>query len=175
MTTSAIVACLFVAATTALAACNRSKPQVAVGPSDAVETSAPAAHNPGDLNQRIVSALQEGRYADAVVFARQARVSKAERDFAVGEIILQGHADPRPAQTPRESIEAGLELLEVAAMAGHQQAISGLAATFRTGLQLGAGGTFVLRPEIAISHCWDSAKGAPGKARSCIEMRKRGN
>jgi hypothetical protein len=56
--------------------------------------------------------------------ARSSQASPAETDFAVGEIILQGHADARAAQRPRETVEEGLGLIEAAALACHQQAIS---------------------------------------------------
>ena len=173
MTTHATMVSLFLAGAVLLAACNHSKPDVAVGSSNAVKRSASTAQDPGDLNEQIVSALQGGRYADAVALARQAKVSKAESDFAIGEIILQGHTDARAVQAPRQTIEAGLELIEAAALAGHQQAISGLAATFHTGLVRGTADAFLLKPDLALSQCWDRTKAMPQEAPSCVDMRKK--
>jgi len=173
MTTHETMVSLFLAGTVLLAACNHSKPQVDIGSSNAVQVSASTAQDPGDLNKQIVSALERGRYADAVALARQAKVSKAESDFAVGEIILQGHADVRAVQAPREAIEEGLQLIEAAALAGHQQAISGLAAIFHTGLLHGTVDAFLLKPDASLSQCWDRTKSMPKEARSCVDLRKK--
>jgi hypothetical protein len=163
---------LFLAASVSLTACARSKSQVTIGQSDAVKVSGSSAQDPGELNKQIVSALQRGRYADAADLARLAKVSKAESDFAVGEIILQGLTDPSAAQAPRETIEEGLELIESAALAGHQQAISALAATFHTGLLRTTGKAFSLKPDAALNQCWESTKEKPQMARACVDMRK---
>ena len=161
----------FLVVTLALASCARSNPQVVVGTSDTIKARDSSAQEPGDVNEQIVSALQRGRYADAVVLARQAKVSKPESDFAVGEIILQGHTDDRAAQTPRETIEEGLELIEAAALVGHQQAVSALAATFSTGLSHTGVDSFLLKPDAALSQCWEQTKAKPQKARACMDMR----
>ena len=104
--------------------------------------------------------------------ARRAKVSKAESDFAIGEIILQGHTDPHAAQAPRESIAEGLDLIEGAALAGHRQAISALAATFHTGLFRATADAFLLKPDAALSACWERAKEKPAMARLCVDKRK---
>jgi hypothetical protein len=137
----------------------------------ALAATDPSAQEPGDVNEQIDSALQRGHYADAVVLARQAKVSKPESDFAVGEIILQGHTDDRAAQTPRETIEDGLKLIEAAALVGHQQAVSALAATFSTGLSRTGVDSFLLKPDAALSQCWEQTKAKPQKARACMDMR----
>ena len=173
MTTPETIVSLLLSATVWLAACDRSKPPVTVSTSDAVKMSGSSAQDPEDLNKQIVSALQRGRYADAAGLARRARVSKAESEFAVGEIILQGHSDARATQAPRETIEEGLALIEAAALAGHQQAVSALAATFHTGLLRGADDAFLLKPDAALSQCWDSTKAKPQMAPSCVDMRRK--
>lgn len=173
MTTRETILPLLLAATVSLAACARSKPQIKVSTSDAAKVSDSSAQDSEYLNKQLVSALQGGRYADAVVLARQAKVSKAESEFAVGEIILQGHSEARAAQAPRETIEEGLELIEAAALAGHQQAVSALAATFHTGLHRGATDAFLLKPNAALSQCWENAKATPQMPRSCVDMRRK--
>jgi hypothetical protein len=173
MSTRRTIVSMLLAAAVSLSACGRSKPPAAVGTSVAVKSGASTAQDAEDLNKQIVSALQQGRYTDAAVLARRAKVSKAESDFAVGEIILQGHADARAAQVPRETIEEGLDLIEAAALAGHQQAISGLAATFHTGLHRKTDDAFLLEPDAGLSQCWDTTKAMPQKARSCVDMRKK--
>ena len=132
----------------------------------------PSAPESNDLNNQVVSAIRAGRYADAVQLARQAPVAKAESEFAVGSLILQGRADVHAAQVPRETIEDGLRMIEGAALTGHQQAISSLAATFNTGLGV-AGDAFLIAPDAAISRCWEDVKSAPQRARSCVDMRRK--
>jgi hypothetical protein len=173
MTKRNTIVSLFISAALSLATCARSKPQVTVGKSDAITASGSAAQEPGDVSEQIVSALQRRRYADAAVLARRAKISKPESDFAVGEIILQGHTDDSAAQTPRENIEEGLELIEAAALAGHQQAVSALAATFHTGLFRRTVDACLLKPDAALSLCWEHAKTKPQMARSCIHMRRK--
>ena len=163
---------LLLAATVLLTACARSNPQVAGGKSGTVGASG-SAQEPEDLNRRIVDALQRGRYADAALFARQAKVSRPESDFAVGEIILQGYSDDSAAQPPRETIEEGLALIEAAALAGHQQAVSALAATFHTGLSRRTVDGFLVKPDAALNQCWEDTKESMQMARSCIDMRKK--
>jgi len=140
---------------------------------NAAKPSSPPAPDSEDLNPQIVSAIQRGRYADAVALAGQARVSKAESDFAVGEIILEGHTDGTASQAPRESIEEGLQRVEAAALAGHQQAISALAATFETGLSQRPTETLLLKPDAALSRCWEDAKSALQRASVCVDLRRK--
>ena len=167
------ISALLVGVVISHAACHRSKAPVTAGTPDAVVGYGDlSVQEPSDLNKQIVSAIQGGRYADAVQLARQAHVPKAESDFAVGNLILQGHADARAAQVPRETIEDGLRMIEGAALVGHQQAISSLAATFNTGLG-GAGNAFLIQPDARLNRCWDDVKSAPQKARSCIDMRRK--
>ncbi|MCX7113517.1 MAG: hypothetical protein NTX45_26140 [Proteobacteria bacterium] len=123
------------------------------------------------INQQIVAAIQSGRYADAIQSVRRARVSKAEADFAVGELILQGLADPKSAQHPVESIDEGIALIEKSALAGHRQAISALAATFYTGLRDGATNVVLLAPDAWLNACWEAAKTKPKQSATCIAMR----
>ena len=167
------IASLLLAVTVSLWACARPKPQVPVGASPPAKVSEPAAQEPGDLNKRIVAALQRGLYADAVLLARQAKVPKPESDFAIGEIILQGHMDESAAQSPQETIEEALELVEAAALAEHQPAISSLAATFSTGLRRKVTDAFLLKPSAALNQCWENAKTKPQMARSCVDMRRK--
>jgi len=127
---------------------------------------------PEELNRQMITALQSGRYSDAIHLSRQAKVSEAERDFAVGEIILQGRSDNQTSQPPVESVEEGLRLVEAAALAGHQPAISSLAATFRTGLQK-ADETFLVKPDGQLNGCWEGAKARPAAARACVDMRRK--
>jgi hypothetical protein len=145
----------------------------ACGTSNAAQQSAPSTTDSEALNRQIVGAIQNGRYADAVALARQAKVPKAESEFAVGEIILEGHSDAAAPQTPREGIEEGLQLIEAAALAGHQQAISALAAAFETGISQRPTETFLLRPDNTLSRCWEAAKEAPQNARACVALRKK--
>jgi hypothetical protein len=156
-------------------ACERARRPVSSGSSGAaaVVASAPATERPDELNHHIIAALQSGRYSDAIRLSRQAKVSEAERDFAVGEIILQGHSDDRPSQLPVESVEAGLRLVEAAALAGHQPAISSLAATFRTGLRTTKEAAFLVRPDEPLNRCWEGAKASPATAHSCGDLRRR--
>jgi len=155
-------------------ACERTGRPVLPASTDAaaVAVPTPATPRPEDLNRQILGALQSGRYSDAIRLSRQAKVSQVERDFAVGEIILQGHSDDGASQVPVESVEEGLRLVEGAALAGHQPAISSLAATFRTGLHK-ANDTFWVKPDGPLNSCWESAKESPAAAHSCVEMRKR--
>jgi hypothetical protein len=173
MTTRETIFPLLLAATVLLTACAHAKPEVKGNTADAARDSDSSAQDSEDLNKQIVSALQRGRYADAVDLARRAKVSKAESEFAVGEIILQGHSEARAAQAPRETIEEGLELIEAAALAGHQQAVSALAATFHTGLHRGDVDAFLLKPDAALSQCWEDTKTTPQTARSCVDMRRK--
>lgn len=164
---------LLIAVAMWLAACNHSKPKATVAVSEDAKVSVSPAQAPDDLNKQIVSALQRRRYADAAALARQAKVPQTESDFGVGEIILQGHEDAAAAQAPRETIEEGLRLIEGAALAGHQQAVSSLAGTFRTGLLHGRADAFLLSPDAQLSECWDSTKEKPQLAASCIDRRRK--
>lgn len=129
-----------------------------------------AAHaNPG---QKIVLALQARHYADAVAAVRASNVAPTERDFALGEIIIQGWTDELAVQRPRESLATGIDLLEKSAMAGHAQAISGLAALFFTGLQQESG--YLLARDDALHACWKMAQEQPAKVANCIALRKKG-
>lgn len=123
------------------------------------------------LNRQIVAALQSGRYRDAIQAARRGDASPAEIDFAVGEIILQGWADPGAVQSPVESLEASIALLERSALAGHRQAVSGLAAIFFTGLRKTASGPYLIAPDPHLNRCWETAKTVPEQAASCVSMR----
>src|SRR4051812_32201296 len=91
MQTKRPMVAFFVAATMLLVGCNHSKPKAAVAVSDDARGSNSPAQASDELNRQIVSALQDRRYSDAVTLARRGQVSQAESDFAVGEIILQGH------------------------------------------------------------------------------------
>jgi hypothetical protein len=64
-------------------------------------------------------------------------------------------------------------LIEAAALAGHQQAVSALAATFHTGLLRRTDDAFLLEPDAALSLCWEHAKTKPQMAGSCINMRRK--
>lgn len=167
-------ASLIIVVAISLPACDRSKGHVTTGLPDAAAPHGDGSseQRPVDHNNQIVSAIQGGRYADAVQLARQARVTKAESDFAAGELILQGHTDSRATQVPRETVEDGLRLIEGAALAGHQQAVSSMAATFQTGLR-GVGDAFLVQPDTALNRCWEGAKSAPERARSCVDMRRK--
>lgn len=124
-----------------------------------------------ELNQQIVMALQDGRYQDAISAARHSSASASEVDFAIGELILHGWSDPNATQRPAESAREGLALLEQSALAGHQQAISGLAALFYTGLQHGVTGNVLIAPDPPRHTCWKAAKSDGKLASSCVEMR----
>lgn len=125
------------------------------------------------LNQQIVAAIQNGHYADAIQMARRSRVSQAEAHFAVGELILQGWADPDAVQRPGETIKDGMALMEASARAGHQPAISGLAAVFYTGLRGGATNAVLIAPDTRLNACWEAAKANAERVASCIAMRAR--
>ena len=162
-----------VAVAISLGGCNHTNPKVPAAAGDA-KRSGSVTQEAGDLNRQIMAALQGRRYADAVALARRAKVSQAEADFAVGEIILQGHEDAVAAQAPRESIEEGLMLIETSALAGHQQAIASLAATFHTGLPgTGAADAFLLGPDARLAQCWEDAKDKPTLAPSCVYLRRK--
>lgn len=123
------------------------------------------------LSKQILAAIQSGHYADAILLVRQSCVSKAESDFAIGELILQGLTDPNAAQRPNASLEDGIASMEKSAMAGHRQAISSLAASFYTGLRNGVTNQFLLPPDEGLNKCWESAKTKPKQAASCVAMR----
>lgn len=125
------------------------------------------------VNQKISAALQNRRYADAIQLSRTAGMPKAETDFAVGELILQGLADPDAVQFPIESLNDGLILIEASAMAGHRQAISSLSATFYTGVRQGRDGVLLVAPNPRLSECWNSAKVKKELADSCVQMRQK--
>ena len=123
------------------------------------------------VNHKILDSLQSRRYADAIQLSRTAGMPKAETDFAVGEIILQGLADPDATQYPVESFDDGLALIEGSAMAGHRQAISSLAATFYTGIRQGREGVVLIAPNPQLSECWNATKVKKELASSCVQMR----
>ena len=123
------------------------------------------------LEQRIIGAIKIGRYADAIALAERSDYSRAEKDFSIGELVLQGWSDDKAQQPPVETVEMGIGLLEKSAIAGHQQAISGLAGLFYTGLRNDASGQIWVAANKALQDCWEAAKGAPNKAPACITMR----
>ena len=73
---------------------------------------APSKNDLEQLNKQIIEAIQHGNYKDAVTLTRKTEASKAEIDFAVGELVLQGLADTEARQHPSETIEQALTLLE---------------------------------------------------------------
>ena len=123
------------------------------------------------LEQRIIAAIKIGRYADAIALVEGSDYSRAEKDFSIGELVLQGWSDDKAQQPPVETVEMGIELLEKSAIAGHQQAISGLAGLFYTGLRNDASGQIWVAANKALQDCWEAAKGVPNKASACIAMR----
>jgi TPR repeat protein len=125
------------------------------------------------LNKQVVEAIQRGNYKDAVALTRQAEASKAEIDFAVGELVLQGLADAEAQQPPSETVEQALTLLEESALTGHRQAIAALAATFYTGVRKGMKDEFLIEPNEKLQACWEAAKTELTKVPSCIAMRPR--
>ena len=144
--------------------------------SQPIETSthqakAAAREDQVQLDQHIVAALQSRHYADALQLARQSQSSKVEVDFAVGEIILQGLADPDASQHPAESRDKAIGLIEKSALAGHRQAIAALAATYYTGLRIGATDRVLIAPDAAMKACWEAAKAKPKHATVCVAMR----
>lgn len=172
MSTRQPIVVFLVAAAMSQSGCNHTKPRATVAASDDAKVSASPAQDPDALNKQIVSALQARRYADAVALARRSKVAQAESDFGVGEIILQGHEDTGAVQAPRETIDEGLQLVEAAALAGHQQAISSLAATFHTGLR-GKADAFLMSPDAPLSQCWEATKEKPQLAPSCVDRRRK--
>lgn len=135
-------------------------------------TSSPPFADQTQINNLIVQAFQEGRYADAVKLERQSNVPQTERDLALGQTILQGLADPQAAQRPSESVEEGIGLLEKSARQGHQPAISGLAALFFTGLPGDGKSTLLVQPNPQLNACWERAKAEPSVSATCISLRQ---
>ncbi len=135
-------------------------------------TVAPAqADDPASVNQRIITALRERRYADAISSTRSAPASRVEVDFAVGELVLQGLSDPRAVQRPAESARDALALMETSALAGHRQAAEALAATFTTGVLGGADKSVLVAPDARLAACWEAAKDKPASSAGCKAMR----
>jgi hypothetical protein len=68
-----------------------------------------------------------------------------------------------------------MSMVEASALAGHAPAISGLAATFYTGLRRGTAGPFLIPPSPELNQCWEAAKKAPAHAATCAAMRASGS
>jgi hypothetical protein len=143
---------------------------VATGSPKVASTS--RATDQAEINRLIVQAFQEGRYADALRLERQSDVPQPERDLALGQTILQGLADPQAAQRPGESIDEGIGLLERSALQGHQQAVSGLAALFYTGLPGDGKSTALVPPNARLNACWERVKIEPSVAPTCVSLRR---
>ncbi len=124
-------------------------------------------------NKKIIEAINSGNYRNAVALTRKADAGKAEIDFAVGELVLQGWADPEAQQRPFETVDQALALLETSALAGHRQAIAALAATFYTGVRKDMTGEFLVKPNEILQACWEAAKTEPSGTESCITMRSK--
>lgn len=123
-------------------------------------------------NQQIILSLHAGRYADAIAATRAAQAGVAEKDFAVGEIILQGWADDAAVQHPLEALEVGIALLEKSALTGHPQALSGLSALFFTGLVQTRSGKELIARDPDLHTCWKQAEALPAQAMACVASRK---
>lgn len=121
----------------------------------------------------IVAAIRIGHYADAIALIRQSDYTCAEREFSVGEMILQGWSDRQAQQRPTETVEIAIGLLEKSALRGHQQAISSLAGLFYTGLKDDANGKPLVMAQAALQSCWEVAKQTPAQAKRCVAMRVR--
>jgi hypothetical protein len=146
-------------------------PPIASTPLAAANGATAPAQTSSATQQQILAALQERRYADAIRATRRAEASRVEIDFAVGELVLQGLADPQAAQRPLESAGAALALIETSALAGHRQAASALAATFTTGLRDGLSGEVLVAVDARLSACWETAKSTPAQSAACVAMR----
>jgi hypothetical protein len=125
------------------------------------------------LEQRIIGAIKIGRYADAIALVEYSDYSSAEKDFSIGELVLQGWSDDKAQQPPVETVEMGIGLLERSAIAGHRQAISGLAGLFYTGLRNDASGQMWVAANKVLQDCWEAAKDSPRQAKSCIALRRK--
>jgi hypothetical protein len=115
--------------------------------------------------------LKGRRYADAIESTRRSAPSVAERDFAVGVLVLEGRADARAVQPPRESVSQGLALIEASALAGHAQAVATLATTFAHGMGGMPGYAPLIAPDPRLGDCWNQARDRPERAAECVAMR----
>ncbi len=140
----------------------------------AISLPPPRNNDLAQQNKMIIAALQAQHYADAIDAVRHSQASIAEIDFAIGEIILQGWADADPAQRPHETLANGIALLEKSALAGHLQAISGLAALFFTGLAQGNSEKMLIARHPQLHACWRAAEVKPDQAASCVALRNAG-
>ncbi len=134
-------------------------------------TVATAAESIVDIRQQILVALKERRYADAVSATRRAGESRAETDFAVGVLVLEGLSDRGAAQAPKESVSDALSLIEASALAGHTQAISTLASTFERGVKIDADNSVLVESDHRLAACWEEAKVQPSRAKACVAIR----
>lgn len=122
-------------------------------------------------NEKILAALRDRRYADAIRATRSSHASQTEIDFAVGELALQGLVDSQSIQRPLESVPQALALIEAAALKRHPQAISALAAIFAVGLRDAANQTILVAPDSKLNGCWEVAKSQPEQSAKCVSMR----
>lgn len=129
-----------------------------------------AAQIAADTSTPIISLLQARQYADAIALVRRASATVAERDFAVGEIILQGWSDDAPVQRPAEPLDDGIALLEKSALANHPPATSGLSALYFTGLFQGE--TQLVKKNSALHACWRAVERHSQTAHTCVALRK---
>ena len=121
--------------------------------------------------QLILTALHDRRYADAIAATRRAGASRAEIDFAVGVLALEGLADRDARQRPLESAAQAIVLIEAAAQVGYRQAVSALADTFARGVHSGVDGAVLVAADMRLSSCWEAVKAQSLSASNCVVMR----
>jgi hypothetical protein len=128
----------------------------------------PAQSTPADFN----TLLKEGDYAGAILFVQAAKITAAEKDGVTGNLILDGHVDPRAVAKPPYPLAEGFIRLERAAAAGRKQSIADLRAKFTTGLNF-EGKRQIMPPNAALAKCWTEVGAGTTKASVCMEMRKK--
>jgi hypothetical protein len=99
-------------------------------------------------------------------------MTSAEKDGVTGNLILDGHVDPRAVSRPPYPLAEGFIRLERAAAAGRKQSIADLRAKFTTGLNF-EGKNPLIPPIAALAKCWTEVGSGTAKASVCIEMRKK--
>jgi hypothetical protein len=118
----------------------------------------------------VSAAIARGDYAEAVTLTERTELPSAERDHAVGQLVLEAYADAAAARRPSIDLEGGIRRLERSALAGSSDAASSLRALFHTGLSQ-AGENRLLEPVAALEACWRGVESDSGSAASCVELR----